>query len=80
MNQLAAAIQVAAGRTSTPRHVPPLALRLMAATAGRVKPGLGRQARAALHMDQADLTHDTADIRQAYPGLPCTPLSTCLQS
>ena len=52
----------------------------MAATAGRVKPGLGRQARAVLQMDQADLTHDTADIHQAYPGLPCTPLSTCLQS
>ena len=80
LNQLAAAIQAAAGRTSTPRHLPTLALRLMAATAGRVKPGLGRQARAALHMDQADLTHDTAGIRQAYPGLPCTPLSTCLQS
>jgi uncharacterized protein YbjT (DUF2867 family) len=80
LNQLAAAIQAAAGRTSTPRHLPTLALRLMAATAGRVKPGLGRQARAALHMDQANLTHDTAGIRQAYPGLPCTPLSTCLQS
>jgi hypothetical protein len=25
-----------------------------------------------------DLTHDAADIRPAYPGLACTPLSTCL--
>ena len=78
-NQLAAAIQAAAGRTGTPRHVPPPVLRLMAGTVGRIKPELGRQARAALLMDRADLTHDTAGIRQACPGLPCTPLSTCLQ-
>jgi len=55
-NQLAAAIQAAAGRTSTPRHVPPLALELIAHTAGRLRPGLGRQARAALVMDGTDLT------------------------
>jgi uncharacterized protein YbjT (DUF2867 family) len=79
-NQLAAAIQAAAGRAGTPRHVPPLALRLMAGTVGRLKPELGRQARAALLMDSTDLTHDAADIRRAYPGLACTPLSTCLQS
>ena len=79
-NQLAAAIQAAAGRTGTPRHVPPLALRFMAGTVGRIKPELGRQARAALLMDGIDLTHDTAGIRQACPGLPCTPLSTCLES
>lgn len=54
-NQLAASVQAAAGRTSLPRHVPPTALRLMAQTVGRVKPQLGRQARAALVMDRADL-------------------------
>ena len=79
-NQLATAIQVAAGRTSAPRHVPRPALRFIAGTVGRIKPELGRQARAALLMDAIDLTHDTAGIRQACPGLPCTPLSTCLQS
>jgi uncharacterized protein YbjT (DUF2867 family) len=79
-NQLASAIQAAAGRTGPPRHVPRLALRFMAGTVGRIKPELGRQARAALLMDGIDLTHDTAGIRQACPGLPCTPLSTCLQS
>ena len=78
-NQLAAAIQAAAGRTGTPRHVPRLALRFMAGTVGHIKPELGRQARAALLMDGIDLTHDTAGVRQACPGLPCTPLSTCLQ-
>lgn len=78
-NQLAAAFQAAAGRTATPRHVPPPILRLMASTLGRAKPELGRQARAALVMDRADLTHDASSIHQAYPGLPFTPLSTCLQ-
>ena len=78
-NQLAAAIQAAAGRTSAPRHVRRPVLRLMAGTLGRVRPGLGRQLRAALIMDSADLGHDTLAVRQAYPGLPCTPLSACLR-
>jgi hypothetical protein len=55
-NQLAASVQAAAGRTDSPRHVPPAALRVMAHTVGRLKPELGRQARAALVMDRADLT------------------------
>ena len=55
-NQLAASVQAAAGRAASPRHVPPAALRVMAQTIGRVKPQLGRQARAALVMDRADLT------------------------
>ena len=77
-NQLAAAIQAAAGRTSTPRHVPPLVLRLMARTAGHLKPGLGRQARAALLMDRIRLDHDAGAARQAYPDIPFTTLSMCL--
>jgi hypothetical protein len=31
-------------------------------------------------MDQTDLTHDATGIRQAYPGIPCTPLDVCLRS
>jgi uncharacterized protein YbjT (DUF2867 family) len=77
-NQLATAIQVAAGRTSAPRHVPPLVLRLMAQTAGRLKPELGRQARAALLMDRIRLDHDAGDARQTYPDIPFTPLDMCL--
>jgi uncharacterized protein YbjT (DUF2867 family) len=77
-NQLAAAIQTAAGRTSAPRHVPPLVLRLMARTAGRLKPELGRQARAALLMDRIRLDHDAGAARQAYPDIPFTPLGMCL--
>ncbi len=79
-NQLAMAVQAAAGRTSAPRHVPPAMLRLIASTLGQVKPEFGRQARAALIMDQTDLTHDATAIHQAYPGIPCTPLDVCLRS
>jgi uncharacterized protein YbjT (DUF2867 family) len=78
-NQLAAAIQAAAGRAGAPRHMPPPMLRLMAGILGRVKPEIGRQARAALVMDRADLGHDVTALHQAYPGLPCTPLSRCLK-
>jgi uncharacterized protein YbjT (DUF2867 family) len=77
-NQLAAAIQQAAGRTAAPRHVPRLALELMARSVGYVRPELGRQVRAALVMDQADFSFDATATRKAYPGISCTPLSTCL--
>jgi NADH dehydrogenase len=70
--QLAQAVQGAAGRTAPPKHVPSPMLRLMANTVGRVKPQLGRQARAALAMDQVDLTFDTVAIHNLYPELPCT--------
>jgi uncharacterized protein YbjT (DUF2867 family) len=78
-NQLAAAIQESAGRTGTPRHVPPPVLRLIARSIGYLRPELGRQARAALVMDHADFTFDPTAIWDAYPGLPRTPLSTCLR-
>ena len=77
-NELARAVQTAAGRTSAPRHVPPAVLRLMGATIGRVKPALGRQAEAALVMDRADLTFDTTAIHRAYPDLPATSLTDLL--
>lgn len=74
-NELARAVQTAAGRTSPARHVPPTMLRLMAATIGRVKPQVGRHARAALAMDCVDLTFDAEPIRRAYPELPTTSLA-----
>jgi uncharacterized protein YbjT (DUF2867 family) len=77
-NQLVAAIQQGAGRAAAPRHVPPLMLRLMARSAGYLRPQLSRQARAALVMDRADFSFDATAIRQAYPGVSCTPLSMCL--
>lgn len=78
-NELARAVQAAAGRPKPPRHVPPAMLHLMACTIGRVKPELGRQARAALAMDRVDLTFDAAPIHRAYPDLPITPLADLLR-
>ena len=66
-NQLAAAFQAAAGRTATPRHVPPPILRLMASTLGRVKPELGAPGgRRARHGPRRP--HPRRD--QHPPGLP----------
>jgi uncharacterized protein YbjT (DUF2867 family) len=62
-----------------PRHVPRSALRLLAATVGRLRPELGRQARAALAMDTTDLTFDpNRDVRRHWPDLPCTPSAVVL--
>lgn len=76
-DQLAQAVQAADARSSAPRHIPPALLRVMANTLGRIKPQLGRQARAALTMDRADLAF-TGRIRELYPQLPCTGLSDVL--
>jgi uncharacterized protein YbjT (DUF2867 family) len=57
-----------------PRHVPPAALRTMAATVGLLRPELRRQARAALAMDQSDMAFSAGDndARARFPDLPCT--------
>jgi hypothetical protein len=61
------------------RHVPRAALHAIAGTVGRVRPALGRQARAALAMDTTDLTFDSAqDARRRFPDLPMTAASTVL--
>lgn len=50
-----------------PRHVPRLALRAGAGTVGRVNAGIGRQLRAALAMDEVDLTFDGLAARAELP-------------
>lgn len=77
-NQLARAVQAADGRTGDPRHVPRPMLHLMAQTVGRLKPELGRQARAALAMDSVDMSFDSGDVRRRYPNLPCTSVADVL--
>jgi hypothetical protein len=42
----------------------------MAATAGRVRPELGRQARAALAMDRFDMTFDVGPAGAPYTDRP----------
>jgi NADH dehydrogenase len=77
-DQLAEAVQTAAGRPATPRHVPRVMLHLMANSIGRVKPEFGRQARSALAMDSVDLTFDPTGLRQHYPNLPFMTLADVL--
>lgn len=78
LSALAALVQAADGSTGQPRHVPPLALKGLAGSVGRVRPAFGRQLRMALAMDSMDLTFDAVAMRAALPPLPCTPLSGCL--
>ncbi len=69
-NQLAETVQRADGREGAPRHVPPAALRLIAATVGRFKPQVGRQTRAALVMDHTDLTFHSARVGSPFDTAP----------
>jgi uncharacterized protein YbjT (DUF2867 family) len=62
------------GHTGTPRRVPRPMLHLMANTVGRGRPEMGRQARAALEMDNLPVLRDDA-LRAEFPGLPRTPVS-----
>src|SRR5438552_8879065 len=80
LNQLAAAIQKAAGRAMPPRHVPRAALRMMALALKPINPTMARMARAALVMDSANLSFDATDIHLAYPGLSATRLLDLLAS
>jgi NADH dehydrogenase len=77
-NQLAAAVQAAAGRTGAPRHVPRPMLRAMSVLMRPIKPELARQSRAALMMDTTDMRFDSTPTRAAYPELPLTTLSGLL--
>ncbi len=69
LNELAALVQSADGRTATARHLPPTVLGILAGTIGRVRPSLGRQLRSAIFMDWADLSRVGDDIGQRYPDL-----------
>jgi uncharacterized protein YbjT (DUF2867 family) len=73
MNELAAGVQTAAGRTSAPRHLPVAGLRLVAGTVGRAQPALGRQLRAAVAMGRLDLTAGPSDLPETYVRPNITP-------
>jgi uncharacterized protein YbjT (DUF2867 family) len=55
LDELAGEVQRAAGRPGAPRHLPRTALKLVAASVGRVRPQVGRMVRASLVMDTVDL-------------------------
>ncbi len=74
LDQLARMVVAHHGGSNSPRHIPRAALRTMAATVGRLRPELGRQLRAALAMDQYDMTFPTGvnGVRTRFADLPCT--------
>jgi uncharacterized protein YbjT (DUF2867 family) len=74
LDELARMVIERRGRSDGPRHVPPAALRIMAATIGRLRPELGRQALAALAMDRYDMTYSAGvnDARARFRDLPST--------
>ena len=74
---LARAVMAREGWSGLPRRVPRGALRLAAATVGRVRPALGRQIRGALAMDTMVST-TTAPTRAEFPDLACTAVSAVL--
>jgi len=63
--QLAGEVQRAAGRPGVPRHLPRVALKVVAATVGRVRPQVGRLVRASLVMDTDDLRVPGPDSAEA---------------
>lgn len=74
LNELAGMVVAHHGGSVSPRHIPRAALRAIAATVGILRPELGRQARAALAMDQSDMTFsaDVNGVRARFPDVPCT--------
>lgn len=72
LNQLARMVAASRGAATAPRHLPPAALRTIAATIGRLRPELGRQVRAALAMDNHNMTHYQDAVRTRFAELPCT--------
>ena len=72
--ELARMVVAHRGGPDGPRHIPRAALRTMAVTVGRLRPELGRQALAALAMDQYDMTFSAGvnGVRARFPDLPCT--------
>jgi len=73
-DELARMVVAHRGGSHGPRHIPRAALHAMAATVGRLRPELGRQARAALAMDRSDMTFSAGvnGVRARFPDLPCS--------
>jgi uncharacterized protein YbjT (DUF2867 family) len=77
-NQLASAVQNAAGRAMPPRHVPRAALRTMTLILKPIKPAVARMAQAALVMDSASMAFDAEPFHREHPEMPSTRLADLL--
>jgi NADH dehydrogenase len=78
-NQVAVIVQETTGRHAPVRHIPRPALQAMTWLTAAIKPGLARQARAALVMDTLDMTFDPMPTRRALPGLPNTDMPSAIK-
>jgi len=78
LNQLAEAVQMAAGRPGRPRHVPRPMLRVIAVGMKPLRPEMARLAQMALMMDTADMTVGADRIHTIYPQRPARSLSELL--
>lgn len=78
LNELADAVRLASGRPGTVRHVPRLAMRLLATILRPVNPIMAGIVRQALIIDARDMRIDTATIRAEYPSIPATTLGTVI--
>jgi uncharacterized protein YbjT (DUF2867 family) len=78
--RLAEAVQDAAGRSASPRHVPSAVLKSMAVLARPIKPELARQARGALVMDRTPLPVADPAFRLAHPEIPVTSVAEVLSA
>jgi NADH dehydrogenase len=81
LTALARMVATSRGGSREPRHVPRPALHIMAATVGRLRPDLGRQARAALTMDRYDMTFCARpNARDRFTNLRCTSAAELLHA
>jgi len=78
-NQVASLVQETTGRHAPVRHIPRPALHAMAWLTAGIRPGLSRQARAALAMDTIDMIFDPTPTRRAVPGLPDTGMPAAIK-
>jgi hypothetical protein len=80
LNQLASAVQRAAGRTSQPRHMPSSLLKVMRILLGPFRPDIARQVQAAVVFDTANLAFDRSTAPGARLDAAHTTLSDVLEA
>ena len=73
--EIAAHLLARKGRSDRPKQVPLTALKVMSVIARPLRPGLARQARAAVMMNTTDMTFDALPTRNRFPDIPATTLA-----
>jgi len=73
--EIAAHLLARKRRTDRPKQVPLTALKIMSVIARPLRPGLARQAGAAVVMNTTDMTFDALPTRNRFPDIPATTLA-----